>query len=114
MHRPDLLALHSLLARRVAGLRFAVAAGLALGVVALASPASAQLTSGQPIRIIVPFAPAGSSDVIARVLQAPLQQALNHTVIIENRAGAGSNLGTKEVARARPDGYTLLVSSSAF
>jgi tripartite-type tricarboxylate transporter receptor subunit TctC len=81
---------------------------------ALASPAAAQLTSGQPIRIVVPFAPAGSSDVIARVLQVPLQQALNHTVIIENRAGAGSNLGTTEVARAKPDGYTLLVSSSAF
>jgi tripartite-type tricarboxylate transporter receptor subunit TctC len=88
---------------------------LALALLVLASPkASAQLSSGQPIRIIVPFAPAGSSDVIARVLQVPLQQALNHTVIVENRAGAGSNLGTTEVARAKPDGYTLLVSSSAF
>ena len=102
MHRRDLLALRSF------------GAGLVIGLATLASPAAAQLTSGQPIRIIVPFAPAGSSDVIARVLQVPLQQALNHTVIIENRAGAGSNLGSTEVARARPDGYTLLVSSSAF
>jgi tripartite-type tricarboxylate transporter receptor subunit TctC len=81
------------------------------GLVSL--PAAAQLSSGQPIRIIVPFAPAGSSDVLARVLQVPLRQALNHNVIVENRAGAGSNLGTTEVARARPDGYTLLLTSSA-
>jgi tripartite-type tricarboxylate transporter receptor subunit TctC len=112
MHRQKLLAL------RVAsptGRGIRLAGALALGFAALASsPASAQLSSGQPIRIIVPFAPAGSSDVIARVLQAPLQRVLNHNVIVENRAGAGSNLGTVEVARARPDGYTLLVTSSAF
>jgi tripartite-type tricarboxylate transporter receptor subunit TctC len=75
--------------------------------------ASAQSTSGT-IRIIVPFAPAGSSDVLARLLQAPLQDELKQTVIIENRAGAGSNIGTSEVARAKPDGSTLLVTSSAF
>jgi tripartite-type tricarboxylate transporter receptor subunit TctC len=113
MHRPDLPAPRR--AAAITPLAAALALGLAtLGLAVLASPASAQLTSGQPIRIIVPFAPAGSSDVIARVLQVPLQQALNHTVIVENRAGAGSNLGTTEVARAKPDGYTLLVSSSAF
>jgi tripartite-type tricarboxylate transporter receptor subunit TctC len=70
--------------------------------------------SGKVVRIIVPFAPAGSSDVLARLLQAPLQAALGDTVIIENRAGAGSNIGTAEVARAQPDGDTLLVTSSAF
>src|SRR3984957_9206325 len=77
-------------------------------------PAAAQLGSGKTIRIIVPFAPAGSSDTLARLLQAPLRQALNQNVIIENRAGAGTNLGTAEVARAEPDGYTLLLTSSAF
>jgi tripartite-type tricarboxylate transporter receptor subunit TctC len=91
-----------------------LAGALAMLAALAASPASAQFTSGAPIRIIVPFAPAGSSDVLARVLQGPLQKALNHTVVVENRAGAGSNLGTSEVARARPDGYTLLVVSSAF
>lgn len=91
------------------------AGALALALTWFATqPAGAQLASGQTIRIIVPFAPAGSSDVLARVLQAPLQQALNHTIIIENRAGAGSNLGTVEVARAKPDGLTLLLTSSAF
>jgi tripartite-type tricarboxylate transporter receptor subunit TctC len=84
-------------------------------LVALAATrTAAQLMPNKPIRIIVPFAPAGSSDVLARVLQAPLQQELGQTVIVENRAGAGTNIGTAEVARAEPDGYTLLLTSSAF
>jgi tripartite-type tricarboxylate transporter receptor subunit TctC len=87
----------------------------ALGSAALARPfaARAQLTPTRPIRIIVPFAPAGSSDVLARLLQSPLQQALGQTVIVENRAGAGANIGMVEAARAEPDGNTLLLTSSA-
>ncbi|HEY2531037.1 MAG TPA: tripartite tricarboxylate transporter substrate-binding protein [Xanthobacteraceae bacterium] len=92
----------------------AIAAALSAWT-ALASPAGfAQFDAGKTIRIIVPFAPAGSSDVLARILQPPLQQALKQTIIIENRAGAGSNLGTTEVARAAPDGGTFLLTSSAF
>jgi tripartite-type tricarboxylate transporter receptor subunit TctC len=68
----------------------------------------------KPVRIIVPFGPGGSSDVIARILQAPLQQELGQGIIIENRAGAGSNLGTAAAARADADGYTLLITTSAF
>jgi tripartite-type tricarboxylate transporter receptor subunit TctC len=75
--------------------------------------ARAQFSSTRPIRIIVPFAPAGSSDVLARLLQSPLQQALDQTVIVENRAGAGANIGMVEAARAEPDGFTLLLTSSA-
>jgi tripartite-type tricarboxylate transporter receptor subunit TctC len=86
-----------------------------LAAAALARPraAHAQFSSNRPIRIIVPFAPAGSSDVLARLLQQPLQQALGQTVIVENRAGAGANIGMVEAARAEPDGYTLLLTSSA-
>jgi tripartite-type tricarboxylate transporter receptor subunit TctC len=97
--------------------RMGAAAAGALGLTLfglMSLPASAQLGAARTIRIIVPFAPAGSSDTLARVLQDPLRQALNQNVIIENRAGAGTNLGTAEVARAEPDGYTLLLTSSAF
>jgi len=92
----------------------ALAAAAAMCIGLSATAASAQGTAANTIRIIVPFAPAGSSDVLARLLQAPLQQELNQTVVIENRAGAGSNIGTVEVARAKPDGTTLLINSSAF
>jgi tripartite-type tricarboxylate transporter receptor subunit TctC len=88
------------------------AAIAAIAAVGLSASADAQ--TGKTIRIIVPFAPAGSSDVLARVLQGPLQQELGQTVIVENRAGAGTNIGTSEVARAEPDGTTLLITSSAF
>lgn len=90
---------------------FAKIAGIAACFALSVTAASAQ---GNTIRIIVPFAPAGSSDVLARVLQAPLQDELKQTVIIENHAGAGSNIGTVDVARAKPDGATFLITSSAF
>ena len=70
--------------------------------------------SSRTIRIIVPFAPSGSADLLARVLQAPLGKELNQTIIVVNRAGAGSNIGTAEVARAAADGNTLLLTTSAF
>jgi tripartite-type tricarboxylate transporter receptor subunit TctC len=96
-------------------LQLAITGGLALALSALAAPAAfAQLSPSATIRIIVPFAPAGSSDTLARLLQQPLQQELKATVIVENRAGAGTNIGTAEVARANPDGTTLLLTSSAF
>jgi tripartite-type tricarboxylate transporter receptor subunit TctC len=96
-------------------LQLAITGGLALALSALAAPpAFAQLSPSATIRIIVPFAPAGSSDTLARLLQQPLQQELKATVIVENRAGAGTNIGTAEVARANPDGTTLLLTSSAF
>jgi tripartite-type tricarboxylate transporter receptor subunit TctC len=98
------------ISRRTFGL-----AGLA-GAAGLAMPrlARAQGYPTKPVRIIVPFGPAGSSDISARTLQNPLQQALGQTIIIEHRPGAGSNIGTAAVARSDPDGYTLLVTSSAF
>jgi tripartite-type tricarboxylate transporter receptor subunit TctC len=65
-----------------------------------------------PVRIIVPFAPGGASDLIARVISGPLQQELHQPIIVENHAGANGNIGIGYVAKADPDGYTLLVASS--
>ena len=66
------------------------------------------------IRFIVPFAPGGPADVSARMLAAPLGEALATSVVIENRGGAGGNVGIAAVARSDPDGYTFLVTSGAF
>ena len=95
--------------------RVAVALSLLLLLLALATPALAQVAyPSRSIRIIVPFQPGGSSDVIARILAGPLQQALGQTVFVENRGGGGSNIGTAVAARADADGYTLLLTTSAF
>ena len=66
----------------------------------------------RPLKIIVPFAPGGANDLIARIISVPLGQALGQTVIVENRGGANGNIGIAAAARAEPDGYTLLVSCS--
>lgn len=64
----------------------------------------------QPIRIVVPFPPAGFSDFVSRVLTAPMGAALGQTVVVENRPGAGGTVGADHVAKSPPDGYSLIVS----
>jgi tripartite-type tricarboxylate transporter receptor subunit TctC len=68
----------------------------------------------KPIKIIVAFPPGSSTDIIARTLSQPLSEALGQPVVIENRPGAGGNIGTVAVARSAPDGYTFLMHSVAY
>ena len=92
------------------------AAGLALAAMtALSSAANAQTTWPQRnVRFVVAFAPAGPADIVARLLALQLQEKWGQSVIVENRAGGGGNVGAQAVSRADPDGYTILVSTSAF
>lgn len=81
----------------------------------LAMPAIAQSPwPSRPIRLIVPFGPGGPTDICARILAQGLQPALGQPLVIENRGGAGGNIGVAAAARAAPDGYTLLVASTGF
>jgi tripartite-type tricarboxylate transporter receptor subunit TctC len=78
------------------------------GAGSLALPALAQTWPSRPIKLVVPFPPGSSPDIIARLLAEPLGQALKETVIVDNRPGAGGNVGTGAVAKAEADGYTFL------
>ncbi|MGG5809052.1 Bug family tripartite tricarboxylate transporter substrate binding protein [Falsiroseomonas sp. CW058] len=85
---------------------------LAAAAAALPLRAACAAWPDRPIRVIVPFAPGGNADVVARLLQPRLQERLGQPVVIENRPGAGGSVGAQAVARAQPDGYTLLVGSN--
>jgi tripartite-type tricarboxylate transporter receptor subunit TctC len=94
------------------------AAGLLAGAAAVSSlgagKASAAGYPERPVKIIVPFAPAGPTDIMARILITYLGDAIGGTMIVENKPGAGGNIGIGAVAHADPDGYTLLLTSSAY
>src|SRR4051812_16681003 len=77
------------------------------------APAAAQPYPARPIKLVVPFGPGGPTDVSARLVAQVVQSALDQSVVIENRPGAGGATGTKAVAAAEPDGYTLLIGTSA-
>ena len=76
---------------------------------ALAATPDATLYPVKPIRLVVPFAPAGSADALARTIQPALSEALGQTLVIDNRPGASSTIGTDMAAKAAPDGYTLVL-----
>ena len=89
-----------------------VLSGLALA--ALTRSASAQDYPQRPVRVIVPYAPGGASDILARLIQPHLERALGQSFVVDNRGGGASQVGTQAIATAPPDGYTIGVIDSAF
>jgi tripartite-type tricarboxylate transporter receptor subunit TctC len=90
-----------------------VACAIVVGTLALApTGAVAQSYPSKPIRIVVPYAAGGAVDALARIIGAKLQENLGQPVVVENRAGAGGNTGAAEVAKAPPDGYTILQNTN--
>lgn len=96
---------------RIPGFLSAIAA--AAFALATAHPAQAQTWPAKPIKVIVTFTPGSATDIVGRLVSERLGAALGQTVIVENRPGAGGTIGSNLVAKSDPDGYTLLVNSSA-
>ena len=86
---------------------------LAAPVAIVAARAQAQQPNypGRPIRVVIGFAPSGSTDVVARIMSGKLQALLGQSIVVENRPGAGGNIATEQVSRAAADGYTLLLGT---
>ena len=95
-------------------MKTSLAALLALAILAQPALAAEPAYPSRPVRMIVPFAPAGPTDVIARVIAQKLGDLWGNQVIVDNRAGAGGNIGMALAANAPPDGYTILVVSSSY
>lgn len=92
--------------------RFVLALALAAGALPAAVQAQGQPYPNRPVKLVVPFAPGGFTDVVARILGVKLSQSLGQQFVIENKPGAGSTIGSDFVAKSPPDGYTLLMVSS--
>ncbi|GAB2897426.1 tripartite tricarboxylate transporter substrate binding protein [Paralcaligenes sp. KSB-10] len=94
---------------------FRISAGLASAITAASilwpASASAAWPADKPIRMIIPYAPGGATDILGRAVSAKLATRLGQNIVVENRPGAGSMLGSQHVSRSQPDGYTLLLGS---
>jgi tripartite-type tricarboxylate transporter receptor subunit TctC len=89
-----------------------ISAALIAALFALPQPAKAEYPD-RPVTMIVPFAPGGPADIVGRILSTFMPQTLGQSIVIENRGGAAGNIGMGIAARAKPDGYTLLMTSTA-
>src|SRR5690606_23105926 len=98
--------------RKISIFTAAFGALLAGAVCGIQPALAAENYPNRPITMVVPFGPGGSADVYARILGDQLQGKLGQTIVVENKPGAGAVIGTASVARAQPDGYTLLVMSN--
>src|SRR5258705_2135544 len=87
-------------------------AGMAAAITAVARPAIAQTYPTRPIRWIVPYPAGGATDLISRLMAQWLTERLGQPVVIDNRPGGGTNIGTQAVVSSPPDGYTLLFTAS--
>jgi len=94
--------------------RHVLGGAAALAGAALTRSAAAQDYPQRPVRVIVPYAPGGASDILARLIQPHLERALGQSFVVDNRGGGASQVGTQAVATAAPDGYTIGVIDSAF
>ncbi|PJC72775.1 MAG: LacI family transcriptional regulator, partial [Syntrophobacterales bacterium CG_4_8_14_3_um_filter_58_8] len=98
--------------------RRTIGIALALSVVLVVFTAAAVLAAdpypSKPIRLIIPFPPGGSNDIVGRLIAAKLSESLGKQVVVDNRGGAGGVLGTEMASKAEPDGYTLLIISAAY
>ena len=92
--------------------RRALVAGFALGAAGIA-PVRAQAYPSKPIKLIVPFAPGGPADVMARIVTQRMSPILGQAFVLENRPGAGGTIGARAAAQAEPDGYTLLMANTS-
>ena len=91
-----------------------IAGAMASTALLCARSAAAQAYPQRPVRVIVPYAPGGGTDVFSRLLAAQMEREFGQTLIIDNRGGGGSTIGTQAVANAQPDGYTIGMVDSAF
>ena len=86
---------------------------IAAGLLCVAAGANAQNYPTKPVRIIVPFSPGGATDIVARIVAQKLTEIWGQTIVVDNRAGAGGNIGGELAAKATPDGYTLFMPSGS-